>query len=180
MAGLMTLEEVATYLRVTEKTVYRLLGRGEIPATKVGQQWRFTRASIDEWLQQKSVGAKVSLLVIDDKETIRALFKEVLEELGYRVTVTEAGSKGLELVKQYDFDMVFLDLKMSGVMDGAKLFHQIKAIKPGLPVTITTGYPDSALMAQALTQGPFGVMNKPFGESDIVAAVNNFLQMASS
>ncbi len=71
--------------------------------------------------------------------------------------------------------MVFLDLKLSGLMDGAKLFHQIKAIKPVLPVTITTGYPDSDMMARALAQGPFGVMKKPFGESDIVAAVNSFL-----
>ena len=58
MTELMTLKEVADYLRVTEKTVYRLLGRGVIPATKVGHQWRFAKASIVEWLQRKSVGGK--------------------------------------------------------------------------------------------------------------------------
>ncbi len=176
MAELMTVREVAAYLRVTEKTIYRLVRRGGIPATRVGRQWRFSKTSIDGWLQRKSIGAKANILVIDDKAIIRTLFKEVLKEQGYTVITAETGSEGLELVKQQDFDMVFLDLKMSGMTDGAKLFRQIKAIKPGLAVTITTGYPDGALVARALAQGPFGVMSKPFSESDIVAAVNSFLQ----
>lgn len=176
MAELMTVKEVANYLRVTEKTIYRLLRRGDIPATKVGHQWRFKKNSIDEWLHQGSVENKANILVIDDEEIICALFKESIEELGHKVIAVETGSEGLELVKQRDFDLVFLDLKIPG-MDGAELFRQIKTIKPKLPVTIITGYPDSDMMSRALAQGPFGVMNKPFGESDIIAAVNNFLRI---
>lgn len=174
MTELITLREVAAYLRVTEKTIYRLLRRDNIPASKVGQQWRFNKASIDEWLSRSSVGAKASILIVDDERIIRSLFKEILEELGHRVITAETGSEGLELVKQQDFDLVFLDLKMPG-MDGAELFRRIKTLKPQLAVTIITGYPDSALMAQALAHGPFGVMKKPFGEQDITAAVSSFL-----
>jgi excisionase family DNA binding protein len=173
---LVTVEEVADYLRVTEKTIYRLLRRGKIPAIKVGQQWRFDETLIGEWLQRNTVGAEANILVIDDEEVIRLLFKETLEELGHRVITAETGSEGLELVKQRDFDLVFLDLKMPG-MDGAELFRQIRAVKPKLPVTIITGYPDSDMMARALAQGPFGVMKKPFGESDIIAAVHSFLHI---
>ena len=72
--------------------------------------------------------------------------------------------------------MIFLDLRMPE-MDGAELFHQIKAIKPKLPVAIITGYHDSDMMASALAQGPFVVMNKPFGASDIVTAANVFLRI---
>jgi len=176
MAKLITVEEVADYLRVTEKTIYRLLDRGSIPATKVGRQWRFDTASIDNWLQKNSVKAKASILVVDDEEIVRSLFKETLGELGHRVITAETASEGLELVKQQDLDLVFLDLKMPG-MDGAELFRQIKAIKPELPVTIITGYPDSDMMVRALAQGPFGVMNKPFGESDIITAVHSFLRI---
>ena len=178
MTELMTVEEVADYLRVTEKTIYRLLRRGKIPATKVGRQWRFQKAAIDEWLHQGSASKGATILVIDDEEAIRLLFKATLEELGHRVIVAENGLEGLELVKQQDFDLVFLDLKMLGMV-GDELFGRIKAIKPRLPVTITTGYPDSDMMKRALAQGPFGVMNKPFSGSDIVAAVNNFLQVAT-
>ena len=177
MTELMTVEEVAAYLRVTKKTIYRLQKKGSIPATKVGHQWRFDRTLIDKWLHRSSVGTKANILVIDDEEVVRLLFKETLEELGHTVMVAETGFEGLELVKQRDFDLVFLDLKMPG-MGGAELFRQIKTIKPKLPVTIITGYPDSDMMARALAHGPFGVMNKPFGESDIVDAVNNFLRIA--
>jgi excisionase family DNA binding protein len=172
----MTVEEVANYLRVTEKTIYRLLKRGSISATKVGHQWRFDKTSIDEWLRQKPVETKASILVIDDEEVIRLLFKDTLEGLGHRVITAEAASKGLELVKQRDFALVFLDLKMPG-MDGAELFRQIKTLKPKLPVIIITGYPDSDIMARAVAQGPFGVMNKPFDESDIMAAISTFLRV---
>jgi len=179
MAELMTVEEVARYLRVTKKTIYRLLKRGSIPASKVGRQWRFDKTAIDEWLHQNSVVTKAAILVIDDEEIIRALFKETLEELGHTVIAVESGFEGLELVKQRDFDLVFLDLKMPGMV-GDDFFGRLKAIKPGLPVTIITGYPDSGMMARAFAQGPFGVMNKPFTESDIITAVDNFLRITTA
>jgi len=176
MAKLMTVGEVADYLRVTEKTIYRLLEKGRIPATKVGRQWRFDARLIDKWLKKNSAKEKATILVVDDEEVVRLLFKDTLEELGHRVITTETAASALEVVKQQDLDLAFLDLKMPG-MDGAELFRQIKAVKPRLPVTIITGYPDSDIMARALSQGPFGVMNKPFGESDIITAVYNFLRI---
>ncbi len=175
MAELMTLEEVAHYLRVTEKTVYRLLTRGDIPATKVGHQWRFDKVAIDAWLQKNSISAKATILVIDDEETIRSLFKDTLEELGHRVFLARNAIEGLSLMGREDFDLVFLDLKLPGI-DGAEVHHMIKTIKPGLPVIIITGYPDSDIMTRALLEGPFGVMNKPFTESDIIAGVKMFLR----
>jgi excisionase family DNA binding protein len=59
MAELMKLEEVADYLRVAEKTIYRLIDKRDIPATKVGHQWRFDKADIDKWLRQNSTDTKV-------------------------------------------------------------------------------------------------------------------------
>jgi len=171
----MTLKEVADYLRVTKKTIYRLLERRSIPATKVGHQWRFEKATIDNWLRQSSVEKAANILVIDDDETICSLFKDTLEEAGHAVITVSESSKGLELVKERDYDLVFLDLKMPE-MDGVELFRQIKAVKPKLPVTIITGYPDSDLMARALAHGPLGVMSKPFRESDIITAINNYLR----
>jgi excisionase family DNA binding protein len=179
MAKLMTVEEAAGYLRVGKKTIYRLLKQGKIPATKVGEQWRFNKASIDEWLLKKSTEIGANILVVDDEEIIRSLFKKTLEDLGHEVVAAETGFKGLELLKQQDFAMVFLDLKMSG-MDGAEFFRQMKTIKPRLPVIIMTGYPDSDIMARALAQAPFGLMNKPFNESDIITAVNTFLPVSTA
>jgi excisionase family DNA binding protein len=176
MAELMTLEEVAEYLRVTKTTVYRLLRQGKIPANKVGRQWRFDKTSIDEWLHQSAVKTIANILVVDDEETIRALFEETLGELGHKVVAVGDGSEALALAKQTDFDLVFIDLKMPGI-DGAEFIRQLKLIRPKTIVTIITGYPGSDIMGRALAQGPFGVMSKPFSDSDIVAAVNVFLQV---
>ena len=51
---LLTLEEVADYLNVDKFTVYRLLADKELPAFKVGNQWRFKRKMIENWLMQHS------------------------------------------------------------------------------------------------------------------------------
>ena len=50
---IMTLEEVAKYLRVHKSTVYRMAREGAIPSTKVANQWRFKKARIDEWLMSR-------------------------------------------------------------------------------------------------------------------------------
>ena len=172
----MTLEEVAQYLRVTEKTIYRLLDKRGVPAARVGHQWRFDKAVIDTWLRQSSTEAEARILVIDDDETICSLFKDTLEDAGYKVTAVTNSYEGLELVKNEDYDLVFLDLKMPG-LDGAELLGQIRAVKPEMPVTVVTGYPESDLMMKALNYGPLGVMKKPFKASDVLTTVRNYLRL---
>ena len=116
-----------------------------------------------------------TILVVDDEKDMLNLLKRTLEpDLNCEVITAETGHIALEILESTSVDLVLADIKMPG-MDGAELFHQIKTIKPRLPVTIITGYPDSEIMARALAQGPFGVMEKPFGEADIVSAVTSFL-----
>jgi len=50
----MTIGEVAHYLKVTERTIYRLAAAKKIPAFKVGGSWRFSRADIDTWIKSQS------------------------------------------------------------------------------------------------------------------------------
>lgn len=51
---ILTIKEVADYLKVTERTIYRLAAAKQIPAFKVGGSWRFARADIDSWIRQQS------------------------------------------------------------------------------------------------------------------------------
>ena len=175
MTELMTLEEVAHYLRITKKTVYRMLEKECIPATRIGRLWRFEKSSIDTWLRGSSRKPAASILVIDDDEIICSLFKDTLEDVGHTVTVVNESHMGLKVIKEQYFDIVFLDLKMP-IMDGAEVFRQIKIDRLDLPVTIITGYPNSDLMTKALSYGPLGVMNKPFNSSEILVAVDNYLR----
>ena len=52
--AIMTIGEVADYLKVTGRTIYRLAGAKQIPAFKVGGSWRFSKADIDGWIKDKS------------------------------------------------------------------------------------------------------------------------------
>ena len=55
----MTLSEVADYLQLSEKSILRMLGRGEIPAAKVASQWRFMRSVIHDWLASRTEGVSM-------------------------------------------------------------------------------------------------------------------------
>lgn len=59
---LLTLSEVASYLKVARKTIMRMLRRDEIPAFRVAGQWRFARATLDEWLMSGMHGARPEAL----------------------------------------------------------------------------------------------------------------------
>ncbi len=56
---ILTLPEVAGLLKVAEKTVYGLAQKGDLPAFKVGGQWRFRRTAIDSWIEVKTQAAGV-------------------------------------------------------------------------------------------------------------------------
>jgi len=55
---ILTIKEVAEQLKVTEKTIYRLLSKQEIPAFKVGGSWRFRQEDINNWITEQSVTGK--------------------------------------------------------------------------------------------------------------------------
>ena len=52
--AIMIIGEVADYLKVTERTIYRLAGAKQIPAFKVGGSWRFSKTDIDRWIREQS------------------------------------------------------------------------------------------------------------------------------
>ena len=53
-ADILMIKDVAEYLKVTERTIYRLAAAKKIPAFKVGGSWRFSKTDIDRWIQQQS------------------------------------------------------------------------------------------------------------------------------
>ena len=50
----LTLEEVARYLRLSKKTIYKMARRGELPAFKAGNHWRLTRPELEEWIRRRT------------------------------------------------------------------------------------------------------------------------------
>jgi excisionase family DNA binding protein len=52
-AAFLTTEEVLGYLKVNPRTIYRLIRDGELPAVRIGRQWRFRRTDLDAWLERQ-------------------------------------------------------------------------------------------------------------------------------
>lgn len=50
----LTTEEVLGYLNTTPRTIYRLIRNGELPAIRIGRQWRFRRADLDRWVERQA------------------------------------------------------------------------------------------------------------------------------
>ena len=65
---IMTIEEVADYLRVPVSSLYKLAQQGKIPASKVGRHWRFRREFIDRWINDQAHGIKPDRLLTKDTE----------------------------------------------------------------------------------------------------------------
>jgi len=170
MEELVTVQEVADYLKMSTQTIYRFAQQGRIPALKVGNRWRFRPADIETWLQHQDDRAP-SILVVDDDADIGRLFSKVLGDEGYQSTVTCSGAEAVEAVKRQRYALVFLDLVMPG-MNGLETLRAIRRIDRAAKIVIVTGHRDSALLEKALQLGPFIVLSKPCNGDQILNTVS--------
>ena len=81
----------------------------------------------------------MKILIVDDDQHIRRLYKEELEEDGYEVVVASSGTEAMEAFEREDPDLVTLDILMPDV-DGIKILRQMKEKKPRIPIIMSTAY----------------------------------------
>ncbi|HEV8307493.1 MAG TPA: response regulator [Methylomirabilota bacterium] len=170
-AEILTIRDVAAYLKLPVSTVYRLAERRELPGHKVGRQWRFHKSILDDWFRQHAANLRVTILVVDDEDVTRQFIASALQTAQRHVLTAASGEEALEIAKQTDLDVALLDLIMPGI-SGVETFRQLHALRPELPVVIVTGYPDSELMSKALEIGPFTMINKPIDLSHLQKVVD--------
>jgi CheY-like chemotaxis protein len=82
---------------------------------------------------------KIKILLVDDEEHIRLLFKEELEEEGYAIGLASNGFEALEILQADRFDLVVLDIKMPG-MDGIQTLNEIKKLNKNQRVILCSAY----------------------------------------
>ncbi len=110
--------------------------------------------------------ARVRILVVDDEHTLRESCAGVLRHEGYDVTVCSRGQDGLELLKRRAFDVVLVDLYMSQV-DGLALLRAALGTNHDTIVIVMTGNPSVESSLEALRQGAFDYLPKPFSASHL-------------
>jgi CheY-like chemotaxis protein len=81
------------------------------------------------------------ILVVDDEEAIRLLYKEELTDAGYEVELAADGMEALRKMEQVRPDLMTIDLRMPG-MDGIELLGRVRAVHRDLPIIICTAYGD--------------------------------------
>lgn len=81
----------------------------------------------------------MKILIVDDDEHIRRLYKEELQEEGYDVVIASTGKEALELFEKEEPDLVTLDILMPDI-DGIKLLRQMKEKRPRTPIIMSTAY----------------------------------------
>lgn len=84
---------------------------------------------------------KKKILVVDDEEGIRLLYQEELDMEGFAVETAKNGDQALEKFKTAPPDLVILDINMPG-LNGIEVLRQMKEVNPGLPVILSSAYPE--------------------------------------
>ncbi len=118
---------------------------------------------------------KTNVLVVDDLRSIRLTLGGILEDEGYNVVLAENGYQAIEAAKKTPFDLVFMDIKMPGI-NGVQTFREIKKINPEAVVIMMTAYSVEDLIREALEEGAYAVVYKPFDIEKIVSIIESALQ----
>jgi two-component system phosphate regulon sensor histidine kinase PhoR len=114
---------------------------------------------------------RLSILVVDDEESIREGSERILTRMGYQVYKASRGSEGLEILGRQPVAIVLLDLKMPG-MDGMEVLGHIQRLNPEILVIIITGYATLETAIEAMKQGAYDFIPKPFEPDQLRIVIN--------
>lgn len=115
------------------------------------------------------------VLVVDDEAAMRDLLRIVLEKEGHQVFTANDGVTGLALATSRDLDLVISDIKMPG-LDGVGLLAGLRQQGRSMPVIMVTAYADSESAIQAMKQGAYDYLTKPFKMDEIKLVIRRALE----
>lgn len=121
---------------------------------------------------------KISILIVDDEESVRdSLYNWFIED-GYRVECAENANRALLMLESDSFDIILADIKMPG-MDGLEMLRRIKLLKSDSIVIVMTAFATVDTAVQALKDGAFDYVTKPFDPDDLSHLIRNATKQIS-
>ncbi|HPR85767.1 MAG TPA: sigma-54 dependent transcriptional regulator [Prolixibacteraceae bacterium] len=121
---------------------------------------------------------KISILIVDDEESVRdSLYNWFIED-GFRVECAENARKGLSMLESDNFDIILADIKMPG-MDGLEMLRRIKEIKSDSIVIVMTAFATVDTAVKALKDGAYDYVTKPFDPDDLTHLIRNATRQIS-
>jgi PAS domain S-box-containing protein len=107
-----------------------------------------------------------SILVIDDEDLILGSLQEILNSIGYKVTVAKSGEEGIKIFKQHKFDIIILDLIMPK-MDGISTANHLKEIDPRVKILFSTGVTNKDKISELGLAHEKNLITKPFSINEL-------------
>jgi DNA-binding NtrC family response regulator len=113
--------------------------------------------------------------VVDDEEQMRDLLAKVLERKGYEVSVCGDGAEALTLLEREPADLVITDVRMPG-LNGMEALRAVKELNPEIVVLIMTAFGSIDQAVQAVKEGAYDYINKPFKIDEILLTIQKALE----
>jgi len=122
--------------------------------------------------KQQKGSQPVKILVVDDEEIVLALAQDALEDMGYEVSVAGGGKEAIARLEQNNYDFILTDIRMPEC-DGLQLARQARTIAPSVGIIFMTGYANITTAKDAIKEGAYDYIMKPFELSELRQAVEN-------
>ncbi len=120
--------------------------------------------------------SKLTILVVDDDQTIRKYLTTFLSSLGYTVESASSGTDAItRLSGGLSPDLILLDVRMPG-MDGLDVLSHFKKTKPAVPVVILSGVGQIKTVVDAMRLGAADYLSKPFEDQELQLTIENALE----
>ena len=116
-----------------------------------------------------------TILVVDNGETIRETVKKIMEREGYKVFCAEDGQAAVEILRENCVNVILSDVSMPR-MDGNKLLKVAKSIIPEVEVILMTGHGKMEMGVEAIHEGAFDFIQKPFTKLTLNKTVKQALE----
>ena len=127
---------------------------------------------IIEQAREKSI-----ILVVDDSFEEQQTLKDSLETKGHHVATASSGYEALELIKEGNFNVVLMDVKMPGI-DGIQTFEEVHKIRPDVPVILMTGYSVEDALRDAVDKGAYACLQKPLDMEQIMSVLSKLKKVS--
>jgi PAS domain S-box-containing protein len=115
--------------------------------------------------------ASVQVLVVEDESTIATTIEDTLKSFGYGVpAIVCSGEQAIQKVAEMQLDLVLMDIRLEGSMDGVEAAEQIRS-DFNIPVVYLTAYMDDSTVQRAMITEPFGFILKPFEPRELHIAI---------
>jgi DNA-binding NtrC family response regulator len=120
---------------------------------------------LKEGKEDQTHTAKKTVLVVDDEVIVRDSLREWLQD-SYEVRIAQTGEEAIDALKEHDFDVVLLDMRLTG-KSGLEVLREVKEFKPYIKIIMVTAYPAIDLAVQAIKEGAVDYIVKPIAPDQL-------------